>query len=634
MRIVCDVEANRLENPDKITVVCCKDVDTGERYVFRDAHDASDLLLRADMVIGHNFIGYDYSVLETLAGIRIRPARVLDTLVVSRLVDYLRPGGHSLSEWGTTLGIKKEHADEEAEFFLEWSQELEDRCVSDVEINTQVYLRLLPYIQSDKWKKSIEVEHRVAWVCRELNLNGFSFNRTKALNTLERLKSDLLSLDKGIRDAFPSTYKLIRLVLPRETKHGTIARNSIPRDLGPDLTPYHAGSPFSYIESVPFNPASPKQIVSRLHDAGWHPTEKTKGHIEALKSKDQAKIDHFKVFGWRISDENLSTLPDTAPKGARDLAERLLIASRISDLDEWIALARPSLGEWRIHGHYNGIGAWTQRMSHARPNTANIPTRKPQDPPRVAALNDEMRTLWTAGPGCLLVGVDADQIQLRVLAHYMRDQLFIDALVNGDKEKGTDVHTLNVSAIGPVCKGRRDAKTFIYAWLLGAGVDRVADILGCNRREAKDARSRFIEYYPGLKRLRTVDIRRDARLGYFRGLDGRYVKIYGADEDERNHYALGGYLQGGEKVVMAHALVIWQTRLITERIPFKLVNFVHDEWIIETSGGHDVAVYISGVVADSIYLAGQALGTVCPMRGSINTGHDRLAIGSNWLEVH
>lgn len=752
MELVVDVEADGFD-PSQIWCVVCQDVQSGVVNVFRYARDSAELLRSATRVVGHNLFGYDLAVLERLAGIRIDPDRVVDTLVVSRLVDFSRPGGHSLAAWGAALGIPKLYAKESQEFFSKWSPELEARCVSDVSINTGVYLRLKPYIDSPRWSKAIAIESYVARVCRELHSNGFAFDKTKALDILDRLTISLSSLDVEIRDSFRSRFKLIREITPRITKHGTIARNSIPKSLGPDLTVYHPGCPFSLVESEEFNPGSPQQVVQRLNEAGWRPTEKTKGHREALKDRTTPpeKLAQYAEFGWALSDENLSTLPDTAPRGARKLAERRIIASRVSKLNEWLAAVRPvydtgeatgalfsqeathtaetnendvtgqssglqridssgsfngsglagvpesvsmgadrldgfspdnqsnkisgckndncsetqrqnllsytkafsvterfgdrnhscqsghterRIGHWRVHGEFFGIGAWTGRVSHSKPNMANVPTRKPKDTPEIAALNDELRTLWIAGPGRLLVGVDADQIQLRVLAHYLQDERFTNALVNGRKEDGTDVHSLNVGVIGPACRGRRDAKTFIYAWVLGAGDSRVADILGTDRRAAKDVDRRFVEYYPGLKTLREHTIARDAARGCFQGLDGRFVKCFGKDESEQRHYMLGGYLQNGEKLIMAYAMQMWEDRLRKEKIPYLLVDWVHDEWQLEVPEDEELARYVSLLVSNSIAAAGELLGTLCPMKGSVLGGHDRLAIGKNWLETH
>ncbi len=97
---------------------------------------------------------------------------------------------------------------------------------------------------------------------------------------------------------------------------------------------------------------------------------------------------------------------------------------------------------------------------------------------------------------------------------------------------------------------------------------------------------------------------------------------------------LAGYLQNGESIIMKKALTIWHSRLISEKVPFKLVNFVHDEWQTECPRDLSVAEYIANVQADSIRLAGEALQLNCPMAGSILGGHGTIAIGNNWLETH
>ncbi len=260
-------------------------------------------------------------------------------------------------------------------------------------------------------------------------------------------------------------------------------------------------------------------------------------------------------------------------------------------------------------------------MSHSDPNMANVPSG---DTPYA----HEMRSLWIAGKDRLLVGVDADGIQLRVLAHYMNDPRFTEALVAGDKSNGTDAHTLNKLALGPVCSSRDVAKTFVYAWLLGAGTGKIAQILDCSHSEAKEACDNFVRAYPGLETLKTVTIPRDARQGYFTGLDGRLVL------QDSEHLMLAGYLQNGEAIVMKRANVLWRKRLLKERVPFWQVNLVHDEYQTETVNDQKIATYVAEVQADAIRQVGIDLGLNCPMAGSIIGAHGQLTIGHNWSQTH
>lgn len=252
-------------------------------------------------------------------------------------------------------------------------------------------------------------------------------------------------------------------------------------------------------------------------------------------------------------------------------------------------------------------------MSHTRPNMANIPGHG-------SVLGDEMRSLWMAEKDHVLVGVDADGIQLRILAHYMEDQSFIDALTKGRKEDGTDAHTLNWRALGSACASRDVAKTFIYAFLLGAGTGKISQILGCSNTEAAEAVHNFLAYYPGLRDLKDYRIPSDAARGYFVGLDGRLVAC------DSEHLMLAGYLQNGEAVVMKTANLIWRQKLEEEKIPYRQVNFVHDEWQVQFQSLTD-ATKGSNIIVSSIAEAGLQLSVKCPLAGNA-------IIGTNWLETH
>ncbi len=328
-----------------------------------------------------------------------------------------------------------------------------------------------------------------------------------------------------------------------------------------------------------------------------------------------------------MNEDNLGTLPPHAPEGARKLAERITLASRRSTLEEWLEAF--SEADNSIHPTFNGIGAWTHRMSHAKPNGANIPGKPTildkANPTPVEQIklqyNMPMRSLWEARPKRRLVGVDADAIQLRILAHYMDDPVFTEALVNGKKEEGTDAHTLNAIKL-LLGKDKRDvAKTFIYAWVLNAGIDKIAQILNRTREEAREAEQAFLDSTPALKHLKEVVVPVVADKGFFKGLDGRLVPVPSA------HKVLAGFLQNGESTIMKKACVKWRTKLKAEKVPFWHCNFVHDEWQTEVEDNDEVAEYVAKVQADSIRDVGVELNMKCPLAGSASFGY-------NWAETH
>ncbi len=661
MLVVTDIETNGLVNPDKIWVICCKELKTGKEHVFEKVSDDPrpflDFNANVTGHIGHNFLSYDGPVLNRLLGPRtVDLHKVIDTLVFSRLLNFNIAGGHSLEAWGERLKIPKVGVD-----ISTWDTYIplhKERCLSDVRINCSLYKYFSKYLSI--YKSSLRTEHELQLFCNELKEQGFPFDLPKAISLRDSLRREIEPLDEELKTAFPPKSKFVKEVLPKTTKSGSLALTDF-RFLGPnpDLSPYSEGAPFSVFEFEEFNPGSVKQIISRLNDAGWKPTEKTKGHIQALRDRDKQRLEKFKEFGWTVSEENLKTLPETAPKAAKSLVRRMILASRLSDVEEWIALATPDepplesptepvqrvsgpsgypssghsektaqRASYTIHGNFLSIGSWTHRMAHQKPNMANIPI--PYAPGdivtdldrEVSEINGLMRSLFMVRPGHRLIGVDADGIQMRIFAHLINEPALINALISGDKKNGTDIHTVHWNALGrDICKSRDAAKTFIYAFLLGAGVGKVAEILECSVPFAKRAVDNFLEFYPGLKLFQESTAKADADRGYLVGLDGRYVSV----PEERK--VLAGYLQNGEKVIMARAAVRWYNELKQKGLPFWIRNFVHDEWQTETIDDDEVAEEIARIQIESIRVQAQELNMNCPLDGNRK-------FGCSWLDTH
>lgn len=641
MIAICDIETDGL-NPSRIWVICAKNADTGETWTFPEPDLNPGPFLEfaksVDVWVGHNFLSFDLPVINRLTQAGIPEDLVIDTFICSKLFEFFRKS-HSLASYGEEFGEKKpEHED--------WSclsPEMILRCQSDVRNTERVFLRFHEFIYSSLWKEVLRIEHRMVSLSNALSKNGFFFNLKEAKELYIVINKELLLLTEVLLKVFPKKTVLLKEITPVGTKHGTINKKDF-RFLGPnpDLSPYSIGSTFSLLEWKEFSPGSPQQRIDRLWDAGWRPTEKTDGHKDFLKlpkkDRDPGKADRFARYGWTTSEANLDTLPRDAPEGIRKLVQWLLVSARVRKLDEWFLAYSAQSG--RIHGQFTPIGAWTQRWSHSAPNMGNIFKFNAKQPEKTP-YSDVMRKLWTASPGRFLVGVDAEGIQLRVLAHYINDPVLTAATIGGDP------HSVNWRALGDPCRSRDAAKTFIYAWLLGAGIGKVSVILDCSYEEAEIACKNFVDRYPGLRYLKDEVIPRDAMNGYFQGFDGRYVRVKGEDQPAKEYYMLGGYLQNGETVVMRHALDLWERRLTKERVPFWLVNFVHDEFQTEVPRDLELAKYVSTVQADSIRLVGEQFGLNCPMAGSSlgkypTYEHSRTpdgkvnywAIGDNWMETH
>jgi DNA polymerase-1 len=636
MKYVIDIECNALERPDRIWLVVLKCIDTGEYLKFYDLtkrEEERERFIRfirtwhqdGHLLIGHNILGYDWPVLCTLLELDTSASLgdVIDTLVISKLVDYSRDG-HSIEDYGKEFGLEKGKFSD----FSKYSQEMEDYCVRDVDICHKIYSKYSRYINNPDHRSSIDLEQWFQLVVNNLHDNGFCFNATRARSLLQKVELELSILDKDILDAFPPRLKLIREIHPKVTSYGTLNRTDFRWVTDGDLSDYNGG-PFCRCHWSTFNPSSHKQIIQVLNEAGWSPVDKTKTHIDAVRAKDKDKLKELQKTGWKVNETNLDTLPPGAPKPSRLLARRILLESRRRTLTEWLELVHT---DGRIHGRFYGIGAWTHRMSHQNPNTANIPNEF-DTAGKKKLLGKELRSLWCAPKGRLLVGCDAEGIQLRIFAHYINDKEFTDALVRGKKEDKTDPHSLNQRILGSVCKSRAAAKRFIYALLLGAGLGKLSEILDCSQIETEEALGRLMGRYEGWAILKSTVFPKDARRGYFVGLDGRKVRIPGDSDGTRRHLAMSGYLQCGEAVCMKMA-----TRYFFSLLPqydAKLVNFVHDEWQVECGKSLDKAVELGHIMADSLRKVGEDLKLNCPLAGSFyNDDLKDYTIGTNWSVTH
>ena len=600
--VFIDIEADGLD-PSKVWVAVTYEEEDGLKVWTRPDQDRSlSEYLAGNMLIGHNILGFDLPVLRRLCSVSNTWGSCIDTLVVSRLRNSWAYNEHSLDAWGKRLGLFKGT-------FNDWSKlsdEMIEYCKQDVRVTYKLYKKFEKFIQTDRWRKSLSLEHWSAQDCVEMSQNGFLWDFNKASSMRTELEERIEVLNLEMQRDFPPKVIEEEFIPKRDNK----------------TRGYIAGVPVIKTSEKPFNPKSSKDRIERLWEAGWKPVDKTKG---ASSNKDSDKREHFDYYGWKTNEKNLGTLPADAPAGAKKLVEYLVLSSRLSTLTEWFNAYNPKTG--RVHGNFNHIGAWTHRKSHSGPNMANIPSiaylPKEGEATEVqkinARYNGAMRELWKVPSGRTLVGVDAEGIQLRVLAHYINNPEYTQAIVAGVKEDETDIHNVNKRALGLKHITRDHAKTFIYAFLLGAGAAKIGEILSVSPQEGRQAMDRFMEAIDGLAKLKRHTIPALAERGYFLGFDGRYVAC------DSEHLMLAGMLQNGESVVMKWADRIWKRELRKQRIPFWKVNDVHDEWQVETLPQY--AEQVKETMINSIVQAGVELEVRCPLAGSG-------VIGQNWMETH
>lgn len=625
--VFSDIETDSLD-PTVVWVIVTKELEAEPRVWTAPFDSFVEYARGVTKWVFHNGIAFDVPVINRLIGDCIDINTVCDTLVISRLLNYQRRT-HNLDGWGESLGIPKGK-------FSDWSHlsdEMIEYCKQDVRVTEALYHHFEDEINSEQWAKSIWCEHQMAIICEDMRSNGFLFNRKLAEETLDEVQARLINLEQEFMEAWPPELRVVKTVQYRTKSDGTPYANVL-NDMDTYPKTKFVDGMLECYDYIPFNPGSPKDRVDKLWESGWQPVEKTDGHYQhQLKKREitaklgieawQKRQEEYDRYGWTCSEENLETLPADAPDAASALAQWLTLNGRKTALEERL---RECEQDSRIRTKFWHIGAWTQRMSHSSPNLANISSPFHGEPKTaVEVVKDlydaKMREMFTVPEGSWLVGTDAESIQLRVLAHYLRNDDYVHAILSGSKADGTDIHNLNRRALGLDGITRDMAKTFIYAWLLGAGVAKVSRILGCSMAAAKEAVQSFIDNTTGLGELKRGQIRRDAGRGYFKGLDGRLVI------NNSEYLMLAGYLQNGETIVMKHANILWREWANREKIPYKQVNFVHDEWQTEVNGSRDAAERLGQLQCRALTVTGERLGCYCPMAGETR-------IGTNWLETH
>jgi len=597
--LIVDIETDGLL-PDVTKVHCIgmtvEGASAGQVFANEEPYDciedALELMSGAKSLTGHNLIGYDLPVLKKLLGwVPGKNTEIIDTLVMSRLchtslrevdakekqIDTKLWGSHSLKAWGKRLGVEKSELDGD-DVWASFKPEMAAYCVQDVCVTAELkfHFDCLEYS-----KEAIRLEHQFATVIQRQVEYGFSFDIKKGQELYVNLLKRQEELGGGLRKAFGSWFVSDGELTPK--------KDNVKRG-------YTAGGSLTKIKRVEFNPNSRDHIAKNLKTFGWVPKDFT--------PNGKPKIDE-------------SVLAKLALPHCKELKEHFLISKRISQLAEgdnaWLKLERNG----RIYGGVNTNGAVTGRCTHSKPNVAQVPAS-------YSPYGTECRSLFRGGKNRLLVGCDADGLELRALAGYLKrfdGGKYAEAAVNGTKNSGTDIHSINRDALG--IDSRDTAKTFFYAFIYGAGDAKLGSILGGGAQKGKKAREKFLSGVSGLMDLTNRVKQVYRRRGHLVGLDGRKLHI------RSEHAALNTLLQSAGAVLMKKALVILDETLmmvgLKEGKDYEFVANVHDEFQIEVY--HRYAKVISTYAAESVSRAGDYFEFDCPLSA---TAH----IGKNWSETH
>ena len=535
-----------------------------------------DALQDAEMLIGHNIIGFDLAIIMKLYPGWFTEARIRDTLVCSRLAwphlrdldyrrkDFPRPqiGSHSLRAWGLRLGFEKYDygVDEEgkhvSEDWLAWTEEMENYCVRDVEVTHRLFRKFLEEGIPDQ---AVELEHEIHDICELMTERGFYFDRPAAEKLYARLLAERDQLEMEIREVFPPKIKELKT----KTKE------------------------------IPFNPGSRLQIGERFKEKGWSPKEFTPDGRP------------------KINESILADLVDTFPE-AKPLSRFLLIQKRIGQLAEgrnsWLGVCDKNN---RIHGKAITCGGTiSHRMALHSPNLSQIPNTE-------AEFGKECRSLFCAPKGYKLVGTDLSSIELRILAHalaYWDDGRFAAEVESGDPHQAT-ADQCGIS--------RSQGKMVNFALIYGAGDQRLGESIGGDRKDGRALRRKFYDANPAFRKFLEYIQDKAVKEKRLIGLDGR--PLY----PRSTHSAVNLWIQNAAVTVAKRATVIhfflMEVNGIRHGIDFTLATHCHDEWVVEVT--QDEAQLTSDLALDAIRAAGETYNLAVELSGVSE-------VGRTWAEVH
>lgn len=588
MALLFDIETDGFDST-KIHCLVIKDTDTGKgnSFTFDLIPAGLRILMTADCIVGHNVIKFDIPQIQKLyPWFKIDESKVIDTLVLSRLI-YSElseidaglmekgklPGklyrSHSLKAWGYRLDNHKDEYEGGWEVF---TPEMLTYCVQDVETLHTLYDLLMKKNYS---QEAIDLEHKVCWIIARQERHGFYLDQQAAAKLYSTLVAQKNRLEADLKVAFP----------PKELKNG---KPFVPKRDNAKLG-YTAGVPVQKYKLTEFNPSSRDHIGLWLKDKyNWKPT--------VFTNDGKPKLDE-------------SVLAELEYPEAKVLSEYLMVAKRLGQLAEgeqaWLKQVSK---DGRLHGSVITNGAVTGRATHSNPNLAQVPSCS-------APYGSECRTLFSVPKGKKLVGADLSGLELRCLAHFMAKW---DKGAYGKVLLEGDIHTANQEAAG--LETRNQAKTFIYAFLYGAGNQKIGSVVGKGAEAGAKLKKSFLKKIPALGSL-VEAVQAAAEKGYLIGLDGRKLHV------RSSHAALNTLLQSAGALIAKQALIEfdnlikekgWQDRV-------QQVAWVHDE--IQVESDEEIAEEVGELAIASFQKAGEYFKFRIPITGEFR-------VGRNWAETH
>jgi DNA polymerase I len=618
-RIVFDIECDGLlDTCSVLHSLVCMDADTGEIRSFADQEGYEslakglELLSQAKTLVGHNIIAFDIPALQKICQF-VNKAKVYDTLtavrtavpdimmfdaVVQKIPTKLW-GRHGLKAWGYRLDQYKGDYGEQEDAWAEWSKDMQDYCEQDVRVTYSLY----KFLQEENLpREALAVEHKLAHYLFAQERNGFPFKVKEAEELNLLLEKEEKRLLVELQGYFGKFVKRGDIVIPKVNR-GRIG------DKKSTLFKVAKGCSYCKLEIKDYTggPVQTKAALKRVY--GWEPdiVKKRKRvrdvmeNVEEEEGTDEATLS-------RLDFPAIPTLIEY--NGAKKVRGMLSQGN-----NAWLRL----VDEYGfIHGRVNQNGTVTHRATHSKPNISQVPSEK-------RPYGKEARNLFHAPQGWKLIGADASGLELRMLAHYMHP---FDGGAYAKEILSGDIHTANQMAAG--LSTRNDAKTFIYAFLYGAGAAKlglITDPQGsefARIRQGKQLKERFLENTPALKQL-IQTVSEDAERGFVYSIDGRktYVKS--------PHKALNCLLQSSGSIVVKKWITLFYDKFLEElgepswRGNWSPCSYSHDDAVVAVR--EEYVDRAKDIMLKSIVMAGKLMKCDIQIDGEAK-------VGQTWYDVH
>jgi len=297
---------------------------------------------------------------------------------------------------------------------------------------------------------------------------------------------------------------------------------------------------------------------------------------------------------------------------------RQLTKLKSTYVDALPVLIRNSSG--RLHTTFGQTGTATGRLSSTNPNLQNIPIR--------TELGREIRAAFTAEPGHVLLAADYSQIELRLLAHFSKDKLLVEAFRRGD-----DIHTLTASQVFGVPplmvtpEHRRAAKVVNFGIVYGLSAFGLSQNLGIESSEARKFIDAYFEKYSGVRAFIDATLEQARRDGKVKTLFGRIRPIPDINSKNTNQRgfaertAVNTPLQGTAADLIKLAMIRIDDEMRKRRLRSRMTLQVHDELVFEVPEG-------------------EAEGMTVLVRQQMENAHElevpllvEIGVGANWRDL-